>query len=380
MTAAISSGSEPAAPGAPASAPRRGYLDWLRGVAVVIMILTHILDSWTRVEDRGSRLYEISVIIGGFGAPLFLFLAGVAVSLSAGSKARRGSEAAAARAVARRGLQIFALAFLFRLQAVVVSWGSWRSLLKVDILNIMGPAIAGSAWLWRAGRTTGGRVAALSAATLALAFLTPVVRSLHVLRALPDPLEGYLRPIPGLTNFVMLPWAGFVGAGAVAGIFIDLARTGTAERRLNLQLAAAGIAMALGAYGASFLPSLYERSDFWTSSPAFFFLRTGILVAGVPLAYAWQQLSAGSERFSPLRQMGRSSLFIYWIHIELIYGLVVRPLHKALTLGQAWTGVIVFCLLMLLLSLLKDRVRARLSSSRRGAQALPSSWADMRKP
>jgi hypothetical protein len=60
--------------------------------------------------------------------------------------------------------------------------------------------------------------------------------------------------------------------------------------------------------------------------------------------------------------MGRTSLFIYWIHIELIYGLVVRPLHKSLSLGQAWMGVLIFGLLMLILSLLKDRVRTRLSA------------------
>ena len=91
-------------------------------------------------------------------------------------------------------------------------------------------------------------------------------------------------------------------------------------------------------------------------------LRTGILISGIPLAYAWQQRPGGLSRFSPLQQMGRTSLFIYWIHIELIYGLMVRPLHKSLTLGQAWLGVVVFCLLMLLLSLLKDRFADRLSA------------------
>ena len=69
--------------------PRRGYLDWLRGLAGVIMIEAHILDSWTRLDQRDSSLFGASIIVGGFGAPLFLFLAGVAVSLSAGSKFRR---------------------------------------------------------------------------------------------------------------------------------------------------------------------------------------------------------------------------------------------------------------------------------------------------
>ena len=324
------------------------------------MILTHILDSWTRLEDRDSLVYSWSIIVGGFGAPLFLFLAGVAVSLSAGSKARRsGDPAAAAHAVTKRGLEIFGLAFLFRLQATIVSWGAWRSLLKVDILNIMGPAIMASAGLWRLGRTLGGRILALSLATVAIAFTTPVVRGIDALAGLPDPLEGYLRPIPGLTNFVFFPWAAFVCGGAVVGVLVDAARTYESERRLNFWLAVAGPSLAVGAYAASYLPTPYDQSNFWTSSPAFFLLRTGIMITGVPLAYVWQQRPAGLSRFSPLQQMGRTSLFIYWIHIELIYGLMVRPLHKSLPLGQAWVGVVIFCVLMLLLSLLKDRLLAR---------------------
>jgi uncharacterized membrane protein len=323
------------------------------------MIEAHILDSWTRLEDRGSPLFSWSMIGGGFGAPLFLFLAGVSVALSSGSRLRRmGDVAAASRAVVRRGFQIFLLAFLFRVQALVVSWGSWRSLLKVDILNIMGPSIMAAAALWGTARSSRGRIAAMIAATVGIAMLTPPVRATWLLDVLPDPIEGYLRPRPGYTTFAVFPWAAFVFAGAAAGILIDDARTREAESRLNVRIALAGTALIIGAYAASFLPTLYSRSDFWTSSPAFFFLRTGVLTLAIAVAYAWQQRAGGDIRFSPLQQMGRTSLFIYWIHIELIYGLMVRPLHKSLTLGQAWLGILVFGILMLIASLLKDRVVA----------------------
>jgi uncharacterized membrane protein len=343
---------------APAAIPiRRQYLDWLRGLAVLIMIEAHVLDSWTRLDARGTGLYGWSMIAGGYGAPLFLLLAGVSVSLSAGSKGRRsGDPVAASRAVTRRGLQIFLLAFAFRLQAMVVSWGSWQSLLKVDILNIMGPAIMAAAWLWGLLKTDRGRITGFAAVTLALALLTPPIRLTGLLAWLPEPLEAYLRPRPGYSNFVIFPWAGFVFAGALIGVLVDRTRTRAAESRLNLLLGFGGGALALAAYGASFLPSPYERSDFWTSSPAFFLLRLGVLTAAIAGSYLWHQRAGAESTFSPLQQMGRTSLFIYWIHIELIYGLVVRPLHKSLSLGQAWIGVLIFGLLMLILSLLKDRV------------------------
>jgi len=338
---------------------RRGYLDWLRGLAVLIMIEAHVIDSWTRLDDRASSIYAWSMILGGFGAPLFLLLAGVSVALSAGSKMRRGMDRdAASAAVVKRGLQIFGLAFLFRVQAMVVSWGPWRSLLKVDILNIMGPAIMAAAALWGAMRTTRGRLIAFALATLALTFLTPPVRGTSILAVLPDALEGYLRPRPGFTTFTIFPWAGFVFGGAFVGVLLDEARSAPVERRLNTWFAACGALLALGAFAASHLPSPFANSEFWTSSPSFFLLRTGILVLTVAAAYLWHRRPRGETAFSPLQQMGRTSLFIYWIHIELIYGLIVKPLHKSLTFGQALLGVLIFALLMLLVSLLKERVAA----------------------
>ena len=126
----------------------------MRGVAVLIMIEAHVLDSWTRVADRTRPLFGYAMMLGGFGAPLFLFLAGVAVVLSAESKFRKtGDFAASWRAVQKRGWQVFGLAFLFRLQSYILSGGySALSLLKVDILNVMGPAIAMAAMTGRAAR------------------------------------------------------------------------------------------------------------------------------------------------------------------------------------------------------------------------------------
>ena len=95
----------------PEARRRRGYLDWMRGLAVLIMIEAHLLDSWTGLPDRETRAFSWAMILGGFGAPLFLFLAGVAVPMSAGSKFRRSGDArGSSRAVVRRGLEVFGLA------------------------------------------------------------------------------------------------------------------------------------------------------------------------------------------------------------------------------------------------------------------------------
>jgi hypothetical protein len=70
-----------------------------------------------------------------------------------------------------------------------------------------------------------------------------------------------------------------------------------------------------------------------------------------------------------MQQLGRTSLFIYWIHVEMVYGLISLPLHKRLPLGGAWLAFGAFCVFMLLCSLLKDRVVAWWRARKPGSPA-----------
>ena len=339
---------------------RRRYLDWLRGVAVLIMIEGHTIDSWTRESDRPSAVFQYAMLLGGMGAPLFLFLAGVAVALAATARGRRwGDRSRGAASVQRRGWQVFGFAFLFRLQSFVLSPGtSLVSLLKVDILNVMGPGIVGAAALWRVGRTPLGAFTVLAGATVAVAMVTPIVRASSVVAGLPDPLEWYLRPSPGHTNFPLLPWSGFVLAGAAAGVCIEQA-TGAAERPILLLTGAAGLLLCAAGYAASLLPSIYAQSSFWTSSPTFFFIRTGLLLLSLPAAWAWSGRTWAVSALRPLELLGIHSLFVYWIHVEMIYGLLTAPLHKQLPVAGAVAGFAGFTLLMLGAVLVKRRLTQR---------------------
>ena len=342
---------------------RHAYIDWARGLAVLIMIEAHTLDSWTRAADRRGGAYAQAMILAGFAAPLFLFLAGVGAVLSAESKRRRsGDVGGSTRAVARRGWEILGLAFLFRLQALVVSAGSSLSaLLKVDILNVMGPAVAATALVWGAARHRVGRLMAFAGIAAATAMLTPIVRTTRWLDGLADPLESYLRPMAGRGEFALFPWAGFVFAGAAAGLLVDLSSDPRAARRAQVWLASAGVGLAALGYATSLLPSIYDDSSFWTSSPTFFCLRVGLITALLPLAYLWNRRPRflARSRWSPVEELGRSSLFVYWIHVDIAYGLLTRPLHRSLTLAGATVACGLFCLLMLAFVIIKNELVAR---------------------
>jgi uncharacterized membrane protein len=331
---------------------RRRYLDWLRGIAVLIMIEGHTLDSWTQAADRAGPAYRWAIVVAGFGAPIFLFLAGLSLTLAAGARLGRGlTPQQVAAAALKRGLWIFALAFLFRLQSWIISGGPPRALLKVDILNVMGVAMIIGAGLWYLGRRDAGRAALFVAASVAASLLTPLVRASAALAVLPDPVESYLRPAGTANTFALFPWAGFLAAGAAIGVWLARTRTPVEERRVNLALGALGILLAAGAYWASFRPPLFAGTTFWTSSPAFFFLRLGLLVAAMPAAHvvtAWW-------RGAPLEEFGRASLFVYWVHVEMVYGVLSLPLHRRLPFGWSLTAFALLTLLLFGLVRLKAR-------------------------
>jgi uncharacterized membrane protein len=346
---------------------RKVYLDWLRGIAVIIMVGAHVTDAWTRLEDRTRTLYMYTVFIAGFAAPLFLFLAGLTLSMAASARAEKVGHGEAAAMARLRGLQVFGLAFLFRLQSQLLGWGAFSNFLKVDILNVMGIAMIATALLWGLSTSRMTRIVLFAIATAAVTMATPLIRETSLLAFLPDPIEAYIRPLPGRTNFALFPWAGFLLAGAIAGELVFAARTESTERRLQGGLLIAGAVGIVAGYAASFRPSIYPAANFWTSSPTFFFIRLGICTVMVPIAWGIDHFHAFARRhlgsyFSEpdvpgrvIATLGRSSLFVYWIHVEMAYGGLARPLKRALPLELSLVATVALCALLYAIVRWKDR-------------------------
>jgi len=324
---------------------RLGYLDWLRGVATLLMVEAHIYDAWTRAEDRPGLSYRAVIAAGGFAAPAFLFLAGVALTLAAASRLRRGmTPVEVARLARRRGWQVFGLAFLFRLQSLVISGGRFpQALLKVDILNVLGLSMVLGGMLWARGGSTRKRATWLGGVAAALVLAAPLARAAAWPEPLPDWLEMYVRSFPGRTSFSLLPWPAFLLAGAIVGDWLAEAGDSEGERRVAVRigwvgggLIATGCALAIaiaGGWGASF-----------TTAPHFFLVRLGILMVAVPAARAW--VSAWPTARSPVREFGLASLFVYWIHVEMAYGRPASRLAGSLTFTQASWGYLGLCVLL----------------------------------
>ncbi len=324
------------------------------------MIEAHVLDAWTLRSERDSMPFGYLNVLGGAAAPLFLWLAGLSLVLAAEQgETRTGDRRGAGLALMRRGLEIFALAFIFRAQSFIVSPGNpLVSLLRVDILNIMGPSMAVAALLWWLGGGPRLAVVLCGGVAAAIALAAPLVRTAPWLGLLPAAMQWYISPSGNHSTFTLFPWSGFVFAGAACGVLLARTASGQDGRTLS-RLAVAGALLAAGSYYASTLPAIYTASSFWTTSPTYFGLRVGLLMMLLAAMSRATPLAARIPgAFNVLARFGRHSLFVYWVHVELVYGYATARIHHRLPLWLSAIVYVAFVAFMFWTISLQDRVLA----------------------
>jgi len=348
---------------------RLAYIDWMRGLACLLMFQTHCYDSWLSPQARQTSFFAGSQLLGTFPAPLFLFLTGISFALVTDRLwSKDVPPAITARTTILRGAEIFALGLLFRLQEFILGWG-WApvtDLARVDVLNTIGLSMMLMGIVcWMAAVTPSskkrvGRVIAIAVTTaLAITLLTPMLWTVWRPRGLPWPIESYFDgvhifgvPQPGL--FPIFPWTAFAFAGLAIGFWLRSEGAQAHESRSFAITAAAGCGLAaLGYLLDAHAPSIYPVYDFWHTSPNFFLIRCGFLLFILSSAYAWCRWGAATIGFSPALLLGRASLLVYWVHIELVYGRL-SILHKRReTVPMATVGLLVVVLAMLGLAWLR---------------------------
>jgi uncharacterized membrane protein len=184
------------------------------------------------------------------------------------------------------------------------------NLLRVDILNCIGLAMATVSLAALAWRAILARLIAALALAASFTLLAPIVWHAPLVVSLPAPLRGYFAGGPSLGLFPLFPWAGFVAFGLASGLVLTSASGPVREGpRIGL-LALAEVGLVGLGFGLDRLPPVYEHTDFWRTSPSYFWIRCGLLLLVVALAWLWQR-APWKTWPSPLRQMGRTSLLIY---------------------------------------------------------------------
>jgi uncharacterized membrane protein len=370
---------------------RISYIDWVRGFACVAMFQTHCYDSWLGGAAREGQFIKLSQLGGTLPAPLFLFLAGVSCALVTDKLRLKGVEAdEIARKTILRGLQVFLLALLFRVQEFLLGLphAPWTDLLRVDILNVIGLSLVMTGLACRIAAVGGtqdvGRLRNMSigiavAVAAGIAVVTPQLWTTWRPHWRAWWLESYINGVhtfgtPQPWLFPLFPWAAFAFAGLAAGFLLQSDWARRKETLAMILAGAGGVALiALGIWLDARPLQLYAVRDFWHTSPNFLLVRTGIVMVILFAGYAWCRWGAGQWGFSPLIELGKSSLLVYWVHIEFVYGgLSILP-KRGVGIAAATGGLLAIFIAMTMLAALRNKFQGRaaeiLGSFRRTVRA-----------
>ena len=387
-------------------------MDAQRGLAVVLMIWMHTADAWLEPALKQGRNWDIVRSLGGLAAPTFLLLVGVSLGLG-WARAPGGSLPwGDARGELARGLQLIVLGYALRLQmwiidaagfrapgglvacallvvgyaalyralaswsqqrrwwreatlglvAAVLAWSGLltehpppRSLLRVDVLQAIGASIA-LLVLARAPLARRPWLGFVLGALIALA--TPWLKR-WVPGPLPVPLAAYVAQWPAgpgervVSLFPLFPWLAYALIGAGFAPLLTRAGERGASGRAVARMTLLGAALALLACEPLALAGGVLRAAPWLADLSRVVYRVGAALLLGGLAWA---LCRGLLR-APLLVLGRTSLFVYWVHLELAFGAVATPIAHLLDYRSWLVGWALLVLLMTGLAVLWLRLR-----------------------
>ena len=334
------------------SSGRLTFLDWTRGMAVVIILQGHVFDSFTKSDLRNDGPFVLSQFLGGIGPAVFLVLTGITLAFLMDRRERQGLGALDRwKAALRRAGYLYGLAVLFRIQLWLFGFpqSPFAELFKVDVLNCMGLAIGLMSVM--AIFTTAERIRLCAVLGAVIAGASPVISSLDWSWMAPQ-ISAYF--VPSYKYFAFFPWAAFIAFGMSIGSILRLAKPEQMNRIMQWG-ALAGFGLILGGQYFSNQPySLYPKSEFWLDSPGLIVIKLGVVILMIAFAFVWTEFAVGNS-FSWVRQFGTTSLLVYWVHIELVYGRWFGPWKSNLNNWQCAVYAAILIAVMLSLSIMRTR-------------------------
>lgn len=298
--------------GSSVSDGREGWIDVLRGFAVVLMLETHCANVFLNGAASSSGWHGWLNFINGLAAPTFLWIAGYLQGRTVGRAIKHGRPVITPVRLRRLGA-VFALGLF--LQAPWHAWlagvfneAGWRQLCQVNILQCMAASLF---LLLVIARLAGSYFRWATFVVLAMVVGCSVLASDWTTGLMP--VDAWLNRKDG-SIFPLFPWLAFCAAGAVMSAW---------RPQWKSWIPLAALLMVGG--------SQVQTGEFNAGHPGFFAERMGWLLGLV----AFASLLASRWDLNLVRLFGRESLFVYASHLIILHAL---PLFAGSTLEQRWGG------------------------------------------
>lgn len=327
---------------------RYQFLDLYRGLIVLFMLEGHVLRALLQPAFQATKAFELHEIFHGITAPGFLFGAGFTFAIAT---QRKWAELITwSRGLLRRiGRMVVLIAvgylihipyFSLRKTIEESTPEQWDAFLAFDVLQCIGVSLLFLRLLFVIVRSETLFLAGVAVSLATTVAATPLVWESQFVESLPRWLAMAVSGSQG-SVFPLFPYGAFILAGVlVSWEFLRYAEQGNEARFMRL-LALAGVGCIAAGYAWDIIPyQLYPKDDFWFTSPAYFLIRLGILVlvlAGLWFFEARVRHREIHDVWMPqwLITLGVESLFVYIVHMLVLYGWVVNADVNM----EAWWGL-----------------------------------------
>ncbi|MCL2155074.1 MAG: heparan-alpha-glucosaminide N-acetyltransferase domain-containing protein [Leptospirales bacterium] len=308
------------------------YLDIMRGWAMIIMVEVHVFNAFLKPEIKLEGWFPILDFINGIVAPSFIFIAGFAFIVSSKNKIDdlRSLGPLFRKKLKRIGF-IFLVGYLIHIpyfslkkNLFYTDESALKRFCNVDVLQCIGLGMLILLILRVIIKSE--RIFNLMVLFFLLVFvlLAPIVWHIDFNKFMPLFFACYFNEIHG-SLFPIFPWLGFLFAGAITAIAVG-ATASVARKdkdKYKEELFMKGLAIAGLLFFVAAFPAIHWFKTFtWFEirpSISFFAQRLGVVFILLYLLrlYCKNRNMSGSY-FSV---MGRESLIVYWLHLQVIYRL-----------------------------------------------------------
>jgi uncharacterized membrane protein len=324
----------------PAAGPtgRFGFIDLLRGLALVVMVETHVVNAYLPAETRHTWVFFWLTFINGLVAPTFLFSSGFSIMLQGRRQWTNWLQFRLPFWQQMRRFGFIAMvAYYSHLDNFKLSRylhpeepGIWKNALQVDILQCIVVSLLVVHLLIFLLRKP--HLVAWGALLLGVVvcIITPLVWARDFTGSLPLALALFLNP-HGISLFPLLPWISFILSGTVTAIFFLRASEKGRESLFMRNALFIGIGLILLGLAGRELPfTLPGHQNFYTTSPLYVMIRLGCVLIICAGLFALEKYLRWVPRW--IEGAGQESLLVYGVHLWIIFALL-RGKHIGPILG-----------------------------------------------
>ncbi|MDQ7822858.1 MAG: heparan-alpha-glucosaminide N-acetyltransferase domain-containing protein [Candidatus Eremiobacteraeota bacterium] len=305
--------------------PRYAFIDAARGLALLAMVVVHAFDFWmdTQSESFGSFLWKGANFVGSLAAPLFLFLVGFNVFLSA-RKIRISADKPGTEIFMRnffRGWAIFFSGYIFNYLMFCLPDTKGHPLSEtfmiVQILHLIGLCLVLFSFVAPLGRYSVGLCLVLA---LFFGSFGPVFWEMKLP---PSYFLTLLRGLPMEAYFPLFPWAFFPFMGYCGAWAFSRAHKGENLSGFMGMAFMAGSALIIGSLGVlvlegrlvNLLAMAYDEKAFFHMELPLLAFWLGMAALSLAALYHIREVKqARGPVMRTLEDFGKAAFFLFFFH------------------------------------------------------------------